>query len=43
MRYLAPPVLGSVEAVNGFFPQDFGHFFEGGFLLAAQEKSGVMR
>ena len=41
MRYLAPPVLGSVEAVNGFFPQDFRHFFEGGFLLAAQEKGGV--
>ena len=30
-----------LEAVNGFFPQDFRHFFEGGFLLAAQEKGGV--
>ena len=27
--------------VNGFFPQDFRHFFEGGFLLAAQEQGGV--
>ncbi len=41
MRYIAPPVLGSIEAVNGFFPQDFRHFFAGGFLLAAQEQGGV--
>ena len=41
MGKLPSSCFGSIEAVNGFFPQDFRHFFEGGFLLAAQEKGGV--
>ena len=41
MGQLASAGFGRVEAVNGFFPQDFRHFFEGRFFLAAQEKRGV--
>lgn len=41
MRNVPPPVFGSVEAVNRFFPQNLGDFFQRRFFLAAEEKGCV--
>ena len=41
MGNLAAPVLGLIEAVDGFLAQQLRDFFQGGFLLASQKQGGV--